>query len=184
MKPFLIPIAVFLLCSCGTGLKINKSEFKAIDRDFSGTFLSQPYKSSGSYSFTSEKMYAQTLPQLFGISHSDESHSFSFKINTSGQLQVTFADSGGNYTEKLFDGILTKKGYYEIYLRNKNMEFPPFFPVVYNQCDIDRIRIALTKSNDLIVDNLWENDDSILLFFGTGDSGRSQNYFKATTATH
>jgi hypothetical protein len=183
MKYILIIIAaICILCSCGTGLQISKAEFKPIDKNFSGTFVNKPYRSKSRDLLMPPEMFAQTVLQLCHIYHL-KADSVLIKFNTKGQLQVTFVDSNGNDSSKLFDGVISKNGYYEVYLSKIREDIPPLFSIIYGYHDMDRIRIGLTKSNDLIIDNMWEYYRTIFIF-GDGGSGRSQNYFKATSTTN
>ena len=58
-----------------------------------------------------------------------------------------------------FQGKFSKRGFYEIFLRNKKIEIPPFIPIIYSNRDINRIRIGLTVNNDLVIANKWARDE-------------------------
>ena len=81
------------------------------------------------------------------------------------------------FKEKTFHGAFSKKGYLEIFLRNNKKEIPPLLPIIYGKYNINRIRIALTLENDLIIDNSW-NEGGNIFILGVGDKGRRQQFFK------
>lgn len=167
-KTILTILNIFLFCACGTGLKINKSNFKPINNNFSGSFKNFSYKTKG-------RNYDPTLLNLFNI-FDIASDTIIFKINSNGQLQLTFKDSLKIKTE-IFKGNFSKKGYYEIYFRKIKKEIPPLVPIIYGYRDIDRIRIGLTINNDLVVDNKWATDGNIFIL-AAGSAGRSQSFLK------
>jgi len=162
--------AFFFLYSCRTGLNIPQSKIKYFDKNFSAAFDNKAFKT------THEKGYGiRTLFDLLEI-YNAKSDSVILKFNDSGEMEMDYKDSLSMHSKK-FKGKFTKEGYYEIYLRNKSIEIPPFLPIVCSSHHINRIRIAQTLEGDLIVDNFW-NEGGNIFVFGGGDSGRRQSYFK------
>jgi hypothetical protein len=164
---FYISIAA-LFYSCGTGLRIKRSEIKPIDNTFSGKFINTSYKSKGGN-------YYPTLSKRFGFSMY-KIDTISMKLVNINTLQISFNDSLTTRTIT-YNGKISQRGYFEIYFRKYKKEIPPFIPFSYSSLDIERVRIGLSVENDLIIDNKWERSGNILIL-GSGGRGRTQNYFK------
>lgn len=165
-------LSVFILSSCGTGLRIGRKDYAPINNRFNATICNNPFKTKG-------RTYSElTLLDMFDLFrlHSD---SISLHFDEKEKLVLIFNDSLLKRTE-IFEGRFKKKGYYEIYLRYKKKEIPPFVPIIYGYRDIDRIRIGLTKENNLVVDNKWARDGNIFILAG-GGSGRFRCFFKPIT---
>lgn len=159
---------VFILCyftSC-TGVRMYKSELHPIDANFKGSFHNRALmpKTVGADS---------TLLNLFEL-YGYKADSVALQFNSNNQLELRFGKEGYSRT---FVGKF-KHGYYQIYLRKEKGGFPPFVPLFYDTRDIDRLRITLTKTGDLIVDNKWERTARVLIMAG-GGSGRKQYQFSS-----
>ena len=100
----------------------------------------------------------------------------SVSFSSNNELILTYEGESGQSSE-YFQGKFRKRGYYEIYLRKKNIQIPPLFPIIYSSTDILRIRISLTKEKDLIIDIYKNRGGNIFLMAGGGRS-RYQLYFK------
>lgn len=157
-----------LLCSCGSGLKGNKSKTRHFDSHSSGTFDNQPFKTNG------RRYGSPSLLELFEI-HNVSADSVSLRFSAEG-LQLVYTD-GQRVDSVSFQGKFSKKGYYELFLSNEKVQIPPFFPFIYGRHNINRIRTALTIEGDLIIDNMWNQSGNIFIL-GVGDKGRRQSYFK------
>ena len=174
----LIGLTILICTACGTGLRMNKSYCIPIDDKYSGTFPNRSYKAN-------DGNCDMTLLQLFNIFDS-KTDSVMIEFDKVGQLQITFRDSLSNLNDKTrietFQGYFSHKGYYEIYLKKEKKEIPPLFPIIYSDYNIDRIRIAFTTENDLIIDNKWKLGGNIFLM-AAGDSDRTQYFFKKSDIT-
>jgi hypothetical protein len=169
-KYFLISIIFF---SCGTGIKVSKTEFNSISADYHGSFQNDPYKTIGKSYITRQKFPTLTLLNHFRISLNSDSVKLAF--NESKHLVLTYQDSGITRSS-VFDGKFSNKGYYEIIFHKKKTEIPPLIPIFYSHREIDRLRIALTKNNELVIDRKYVLDGNFL-FVGGGASDRTQNFF-------
>lgn len=166
-----ILLTVLILSSCGTGMTIGKSDFSPIGKNFEATFNNKSLLTKGR-NYHSFKIAILDYFELYKL-NADTIH-FDFDNNKS--LVLTFKDSLGFRTE-IFNGKLKKAGYYEIFLKNERKEIPPFIPIIYSKRNISRLRICLTKGNELVIDKKWANDGNILFLAG-GGSGRYKSYFK------
>ena len=167
-------LSLILLCSCATGLRVRKNNFIPIDGKFKGTFKNEAYLKKG------KNPASSTILELFDIylTKADTVHIY---FDDKERLVVTFQGRLGNRFE-IFDGRFRKRGFYEVFLRNKKIEIPPYFSIIYSSRDIDRIRIGLTKDNNLIIDNKWARDGNFFLF-AAGGSGRFRCFFKSSNST-
>ncbi|RKS02856.1 hypothetical protein C8C84_2586 [Flavobacterium sp. 102] len=93
-------------------------------------------------------------------------------------MKVTYDDVIGKTTE-YYQGKFSKKGYYEIFIRKKNIQIPPVLHLLYSKIDIYRLRISLNKEKELIIDSYYKRGGNVFLL-AAGGSGRTQYYFKAT----
>ena len=156
--------------SCGSGLKLKKSQIKYFDSIFSAIVENKTFKQTG------EGFRDSTFLNLFYIK-APYNDSIRINFNRDNELNVVYSDSG-KINEKTFKGQFIKDGYYEFYFDNRKLDIPPIVPIFYSKHDIDRIRIYLTIGGDLVVDKMWDNSGSILVFLGAGDSRRQQSFFK------
>lgn len=168
--------AIILLClflnSCSSGVKVSRSQVIYFDKSFSAKVLNKPYKTGSRYK-------TPTLLNLFEISEQPHSDTVHFSFNSKNELEVTYLARGQKLTDT-FAGTFHRKGFYEIYLRKKKTEIPPFLPILYSSNDIYRIRLALTPGGNLIVDNKWDRTGNIFLM-GGGSSERTQSFFNCIT---
>lgn len=160
-----------LLTSCGTGLRISKSDFKPIESDFSKSFANQSFKTSKSIDGITN---GPKLLEQFGVSASDaEMVSLIFKNDS---LDLVYTEKSA--VKKLsFQVKHTRKGYLEILSVIKKIQIPPFLPFLYSNVDYNRTRIGFTINGELIIDNKWEKSGNLFIFMG-GAGGRTQYFFK------
>ncbi|TPN86788.1 hypothetical protein [Aquimarina algicola] len=162
---------LFLLCSCGTGLKISSEHQQKITSNFSGTFANTSYILQ-----YKEKAKSEIgILSLFNI-YDANTDSFSISFPKKNQMQLSYVDETGAKTS-YFEGKFTKRGYFEAYLIKQRIEIPPFFSILYSNVHIDRVRIGMTKKNELVIDKLYENGGNIFIFAG-GSYHRDQYYFE------
>lgn len=173
MKHLLFVLISALVCSCGSGFKTSKRNVRAVTSFYSGSVSNHPYK------VMQTNQLNKSLLELFEVYDSAQSRiSLSFNKN---ELLLTYLAQGKPKT-LAFKGKFTRRGYYEVYLRNKRTEIPPFVPVFYSQVDVKRIRLILTPENDLLVDDSWQRTGNIFILAG-GGSGRTQSVFKADSSS-
>lgn len=170
MARLIIILATLFLSACGTGVSVRKSNVKYFDGRLSGTFDNNAFKVNG------RRYGSPTLLDLFEI-YQVRTDSVSVVLDRSGELELAYTDNDGECKKSRLKGSFTKKGYYEVFLRNDKKEIPPFFSIIYGRYNVNRIRLALTTEGDLIVDNTWDESANIL-FLGVGDKGRRQSFFK------
>ncbi|HCS21033.1 MAG TPA: hypothetical protein DIW47_10825 [Bacteroidetes bacterium] len=148
---------------------LRKSKVTYFDNHFSATVSNYSFKKKGS------NWSEPSLLQLFeiGVVNTD---SVSLGFNDSNALILSYEVNGQKF-ENVFNGKFADKGYYEIYFRNKRKEIPPVIHIIYSSNHINRVRLALTKEGDLLVDNMWDDSGNIFII-GAGDSGRRLSYFE------
>jgi hypothetical protein len=161
---------IFLLYSCGTGMKIKKNNFKQINSHFSGTFNLY----SNSYNTKYHSNQKIKLLSLFNIDTLNNSkvEKVTIKFDKENDLIISYENFWGTET-KFFNGKFKKKGYYEVFLRKERIIIPLFYTVI----NVDRLRIGLAKNGDLIIDSYGNHSAMIFLMAG-GRKGRTQFYFK------
>jgi hypothetical protein len=154
---------IITLSSC-TGIRtIPPAEFQAIDQNFKGTFTSKVCKFRG---ITAK----DSVHELFQIDQFG-GEKFQIDFDSIGRLKISSAS--GEWSS--FGGKF-KRGFYQIYLRKKWIQIPPFFPLIYSDVDIYRLRIAYHQYGYLLVENKYYRDKSIL-FFGGGRGQRNVYFF-------
>lgn len=160
-----------LLFSCGTGLRISKSDFKPIEDDFSTSFANQSFKTSKSITGSES---GPTLLELFGVSENEaELVTLTFKNDS---LDIVYKDKS---VVKTLSFQVKHKGkrYLEILSVNKKIQIPPFLPFLYSNVDFNRMRLGFTTNGELVIDDKWEKSGSVFIFMG-GGGGRTQYFFK------
>ncbi len=171
-----VGILLLLSSACVTGLKVSKKQYEPLKGTFSGTFKNIAYKTSG-------KKSDRTLLKLFRV-FNITADSITIRIQESGFVTIEFYDSLSYRKDKVrkevFQGKITKEGYCEIYHSKHKVDIPPLFPIFYSNRGISRIRIGLTNSNDLIVDELLDYGVSFFIV-STGYRHRTQFFFKNST---
>lgn len=169
---FFILSIIWIFISCGTGLKISKEKLLIINSNFKETFINASHKTTTIKTGIKRDSDILTLLNL----ENKKSDVVTISFSSKNELIIQYKDTLGSKTEYL-QGKFSNRGYYEIYLRKKNIQIPPLIPLLYSKIDIDRIRISLTKENDLIIDNYFSRGGNIFLLSG-GGSTRHQYYFK------
>lgn len=169
MRILTLVLIPFILSSCRTGMGVRKSKVSYFDSSFSATV------SNHSFDVKGQQWGDNSLLQLFeiGIVNTD---SVSMRFNDSNALVLSYKVHGQKF-ENVFNGKFADKGYYEIYFRNESKEIPPGFHIIYSKHNINRLRIALTKEGDLLVDNMWDESGNIFIITA-GGSGRRLSYFE------
>jgi len=167
-KAITYTLIICSICACGTGLKISKKNFRPVNTSIEGSFSNQAYQITG-------KADKLTLLELFNI-FDGASDNINIITTSNGALQVSYQDSLSNKRFETFEGDFTKQGNYEIYLRKEIKSIPPLIPIISGHRNIDRIRIAYTNNNNLVIDHKWERTANVFLMAGGGNS-RLQYFF-------
>ena len=154
-----------LLASCGTRLEIHKSELQSINANFTGTYNNLPYKSEG-----------KNQSFLLLLNQAENTQILSLTFTNDKHLSVKYEDTNGPH-EQVLKGKFKANKFYEIDLKKKKIEIPPLIPILYSKYDIDRVRIAVLKNGDLVIDKFWKRGGNIFIL-GGGGNGRNQNYFR------
>ncbi|WP_196888296.1 hypothetical protein [Aureivirga sp. CE67] len=168
MKYVLSFLILLLICSCGTGMKIKKENFKEINSPHLGTFELISYQNS------SKSNTNRSLLRLFDIEIEDDIKisKITLEFDSNNYLSITYKSILGTET-KYFKGELKKKGYFEIFLKKKRILIPLFYTII----DVDRKRIGFTNDGDLIIDN-YVNRGGMIFLMAAGGKYRTQYYFK------
>ncbi len=149
---------------------IHKKDFSPIENTFKASFNNKSYFTKGrNYNHQTRILSAFELFDL----NADVIH---FHFDTNNKLVLTIKDSLGVKSEA-FNGKFKRKGYYEVFIRKYKKEIPPFIPIIYGIRHIKRLRIGLTKENDLVIDYKWEDYGSIFILAG-GSGGRYRSHYK------
>jgi hypothetical protein len=156
---------------------MSKSNITPIDHSCSGVFENRSYLTIGRNGDSSNT----TVLELFEL-YTSPVDSVRLYFDAHNQLVLTYSDSLVARTV-LFKGQFRKRGYYEIFIRNYKVEIPPFFPIIYGQRDIKRLRVGLNKDLDLVIDNKWARTGNIFILAG-GGSDRDQSCFKQIALRH
>ncbi len=158
-----------LVSACGTGVKVPRSTFRRMPKD--ATFVVE----ARSGQMSERTMSLGTIAQLLALD-AEMNDRVLLRTDSSGTLFVEL--TGSNATEVYaFTGSHARRGYLEIFLANDVKEIPPFLPIIYSRRNIDRLRLALTNGDQLVIDHKWAKDGNIFLLSG-GGSGRVQYSFR------
>ncbi|UII21019.1 hypothetical protein [Fulvivirga ligni] len=170
MRPFLLTFTCYLLCSCGTGLKVKKEKLQPIQGQFSLTLVNQANKTSKSKDGPIE---GPSFLKFFGLPNSP-CDSVKLTLDNNQQLTISYQDS--TVIRTLSYNTKLRKGYLEISSVDKKINIPPLLPIFYSRVKTDRKRIGITTQHELVLDHKWEDFGSILFLLG-GAGGRTQYFF-------
>lgn len=163
-KTMLILLIAFNSYSCVRKMGIPKSDLKYFDNTFNAIIENNIFKVNG------KRYGSPSFLRLFEI-QSNSLKPVNLKFNEINKLQITYIDNDSIITKEFY-GEFKEHGFYEIFLRNQNKGTTIF----YGNHNVNRIRIGLTASGKLVVDNEW-NESGNVLFLGVGDKGRRQCFF-------
>jgi len=168
LKIFIISSVLFLCHSCGMSrLKIPKNQVKTVGIGFKGTFKNMNATDS-----------SHTLASLFGI-YKEEPENISIEITSNKELKISYIDSLGKKQTNFLKGKLHKKGYFQHFVFKERIQIPPIFSIIYGKVNINRIRLALTQQNNLVIDSYYNSGGNIFILAG-GYFHRHPYYFEPT----
>jgi hypothetical protein len=160
----LLSLAVTIY-SCKAGRPLNKGDYYSINKDFSGAFKNKSYESMGSGD--------STILNFFEISATLSSDTITLSFDSIGNLNVQFQDAGKARTKKFKGKFSEKGGYFTVYIeRNIKRGF------LLNHRTIDRLRIAQTQDNNLIIENWYQDSGSALIILAAGHSYRKIGFYE------
>jgi len=163
---------IILLCfSCSVSrLKVPKDDLKTVHIGFKGTFNNK--------SIDTLKKHI-SLSNLLGF-YKEKPKSITLEITPSKEIKVGYTDSLGKKQIKLLKGKLHKKGYFQYFPIKERIEIPPLFSIIFSKVHIRRIRLTLTRKNNLIIDEYLTYGGNIFIFAG-GSTNRNQYHFSPIT---
>ena len=172
-----ILITLLSLCSCEPSRTLFNKENTRIDQKFSGSFRNANFKTD---SLTVQTRVARSSPitilNLCGIYSKNISNSVEIQIIENRKLEIKYTDSSISKTKTLY-GKLKKKGYFQCYTKRKVIQIPPFISFIYSRRLIDRLRIGVSQSGDLLIHNKYLSEGNIFIF-GSGVNYKELYYFK------
>jgi hypothetical protein len=158
------------LTSCGKTLPLRKKHTQPLNQQFKGTFHNQAFQISGRNPYQGHTSILQEL-EIFP----QESEWISIEFGRNNELYLHYP-KGGDTITSMFQGKFKKNGSYQIWLRRKRIEIPPFFPIIYSRVDIKRLRFHLDLENNLVIHNKWARTANIFIL-AAGGSGKYNSYF-------
>lgn len=114
--------------------------------------------------------YQISIQELFEIRNSDEV--VKLTISKNEEIEIHYKNVLGGNEMAAFKGKF-KKNYFEVYLRKKRILFPP----IYCKTNINRLRIGLSKNQELVINRHYDYSGMVLLF-AAGNSDHKQYVFK------
>lgn len=165
---FVFFIGLFFIYSCGSsGVRVNKNQLKPFHTSFTDTFINKPYSYKGNG-------YRKSITDILLLNDYKAQDTVILAITKNKELQLTFKDSLDKITTKTFHGSFNKKGVFEIYHYKKRV----LIPLLYGITDINRVRIGLTTSNNLVIDHYVSHTGNVFIF-AAGRTYRDKNLHKA-----
>jgi hypothetical protein len=116
-----------------------------------------------------------TLQSLFGIRSLFVSDTIYFKLIDKQQLEIKYRDSAMDKT-MIVNRKLSRKGYFQYFVKRKVIQVPPVISFIYGSRLIDRLRIGINLSGNLVVENKYVSEGNILIF-GNGAAYKQLYYF-------
>ena len=164
---FLFCIIIFIfLFSCKSTNHGFKTAVTTFETEKKYTFENRHYKLDSNAKKTDNFVLDRkdiTLLGLFRIQNTFSQH-VSMEIGKDDSLRLSsLSDSARIFSFKL----RRRKHYYQYFSERDILEIPPIVSFFYGRRKVDRLRIALTSSGELIVNNKYVDHNNIL-FLGAG----------------
>ena len=159
----LVLIVVLSLFSCQSYKEIKNKELVVFPEELLGEFQSLSNKKK-------KTDYQVSIQELFDIRNLDTV--VKIRITKKEEIEIQYKNVLGGNEIAAFKGKF-KKNYFEVYLDKKRIFFPP----VYCKTNINRLRIGMSKNQDLVINRHYDYSGMVLLF-AAGDSDNKQYVFK------
>jgi len=177
-----VKLFFFILICCIFSCNSNKKIFKASLQNngrFQGTFITHLHNYDSVYHKqinSKVDLNEVTLQSLFGIRSAFISDTIALKVIDSRHLEIKYRDS---VTDKIIivNGKLSTKGYFQYFVKRKIIQVPPLISFIYSYRFIDRLRIGIDVTGNLVVENKYVSEGNILIF-GNGAAYQQVYYFK------
>lgn len=157
-------IIVFSLFSCKSYKEIKDKDLVVFSSNTLGEFHSLSNKKT-------KTDYQISIQELFGLKNSDKI--VKVIITKTDAIEIQYKNVLGGNEVAAFKGKF-KKHYFEVYLDKKRVFFPP----IYCKTRINRLRIGLTQSKELVINQHYDYS-GMFLFFAAGNSDIKQYVFKS-----
>ncbi|MCH8534073.1 MAG: hypothetical protein LAT51_03300 [Flavobacteriaceae bacterium] len=156
-KPYLLSVfalffSSFILSSCGSTIKLNNEDLDEFSSASGFYFNNYPYLvEQTNYRFPS-------LLDAFKIYEIPKGWVY-LDFTDAEELRISYQNQRGKLISHTYEGKF-KNNYYEIYFHRINAGIPP----IYWQTHIDRMRIAIHKEGNLMINHKFKNGK--YYFFG------------------
>lgn len=157
-------ILVFSLFSCKSYKEIKDKDLVV----FSSKSLGEFHVMSNLKKKTD---YQISVQELFGLKNSDSIIKVVF--SNKDAIEIHYKNVLGGNEVAAFNGKF-KKHYFEVYLDKKRIFFPP----IYCKTKINRLRIGITITNQLVINRHYDYS-GMLMLFAAGNSGNKQYVFNS-----
>lgn len=169
-------ILLIIITSCNTVLHFPPSNAVAIQPGFTATYINKPYKTIDKADKTPSEYAKRNLLNHFdSVTRKAIADSVRIEFTSNGQLNLYYT-TGNEMKTASYQGVFSKKGYFDIIFKLKVVKIPPLLPILYSRVERDRLRFYLTKENDLLICKQWVTGGNIFILSG-GDSDETKNFF-------
>lgn len=165
---FLLLIISSILNSCSTYKIIKNKNLVQLKKNIEAQYLSK-----STFIDSIKTPQEINIQSLFRLNNKDSN--CIVLIDSNSDLIIKYKNVLGGVEQRSFKGKFRRK-YFEIYLEKKLIPFAP----IYGLTSISRLRIALDKKNNLIIDH-YENHSGVILLMAGGSSNKEQFSFKQIT---
>lgn len=157
------------LASCTVHNHVSREEYKSIPKDFSGKFYDQLDSVVAQYD---NKIYTQSfMKQLANVDNINYSKPIQIDIKEK-ELYLSFEDVHAKQFVLKFYG----KRYKNKFVFYTNYETVSF-PILFITKRVTKYSVFLPTDREIIFEDSYTNE-GMLLFFGAGNSSKSDNKFK------
>jgi hypothetical protein len=160
----LVIVLIFSFFSCKSYKEIKDKELVVFSSKALGEFHSLSNKKK-------KTDYQISVQELFGFKNSDSIIKVVFSKKDA--IEIHYKNVLGGNEVAAFNGKF-KKHYFEVYLDKKRIFFPP----IYYKSNVNRLRIGLTKNQELVINQQYDYS-GMFLFFAAGNSDKKQYVFKS-----
>lgn len=157
-------ILVFSLFSCKSYKEIKDKDLVVSSSKSLGEFHAMS-------NLKTKTDYQISVQELFGLKNTDSIIKVVFSKKDA--IEIQYKNVLGGNEVAAFKGKF-KKHYFEVFLDKKRVFFPP----IYCKTRINRLRIGLTKNQELVINQHYDYS-GMFLFFAAGNSDKKQYVFKS-----
>ncbi|MEP0262803.1 hypothetical protein [Dokdonia sp.] len=172
-KVYILVLVTVCLTSCAS--RKRQEDTVKVEVGFNATVVNEPYETKNSDLSTFNRY---NLLHMLNI-YDKDIDTIMMNFKNKNELIITYVEEIGSIhkTESaIFKGKFKKDGSFQIFLEKRRLQVPPVIPVLYNQVHIDKVMMSMTKDGNLLLENYYKREGSVLIIGGGNTFKYSQKF--------